>query len=239
VLVGSALTASCGGGGQKAAWQLAQDSAAAAAWNVAESGDLVHGIMTFRRDGWYFRPCTQEPYVQSRLLDSTGGTSFGELSQSFQAKPGDTLFAELRVRKGASGPIVPVTLVRRLTRAMFGGSCIEPAPAFVWRARGKAPPWNVDVNPERIILTTPENPGGTAFAEVPPRWAGTTRVYQGFNRGQGERLIEVRITRTACRDSTNGAYVAYTAELRRKSSTVLGCATAGVSEPASMQALTR
>jgi len=233
-IVGVLLTAGCGGDGQKAAWQLAQDSAAAAAWNAAEAGILVRGIALQWAGGWMLERCGS---VANRLVDSTA-RQFTELAQPLLAKRGDSLFAELLVTDSSRASLA-VRGIRRLTRPNVGGGCTEPRPSFLWRVNGGPPPWIVMVDSAHIVLTDRDNPTGLPFAEVPPYWAGTSRVYQGFNRGAGERLIEVRISHAACRDSTTRAYTGYTAEVRRKSGTVLACAVAGMAEPASMKSLTR
>jgi uncharacterized membrane protein len=228
------LTAGCGGDGQKAAWQLAQDSAAAAAWNAAESGVLVRGIALRWGGGWMLERCQS---VANRLVDSTAA-QFSALAEPLMPKRGDSVFAELRVADSSRASLA-VLSVRRITKPNVGGGCTEPRPNFLWRVSGGPPPWLVTVDSTRIVLTDRENPTGLPFAEVPPYWAGTSRVYKGFNRGAGERLIEVRISHAACRDSTTMMHTAYTAEVRRKSGTVLACAVAGMAEPASMKNLTR
>jgi uncharacterized membrane protein len=225
------------GESQPEPWQLAQDSATQAAWAAAETGDVLKGILLYRRDGWSFSGC-RTPGVSSRLTDSAG-VVLTDVAQGFQPKPGDALFAELRVPPGSAGPDLTVRQVRRLTRVNEGGSCAELPPAFVFRAFGSEPYWSAEVGPERIVYTTPESPSGIAFDEVAPRWAGAKRVYQGFRRGQGERLIEVRVSREGCRDGVSGAYFAYSAEVRLRSGTRTGCARGGIAEPASMAQLTR
>lgn len=234
-LVGSVMVAGCGGGGQKEAWQLAQDSAAAAAWRAAEAGMLVRGTVMPWSGGWMLVRCQASA---KRLVDSTANKSLFALIQPMLAKRGDSVFAELRVVDTA-GTSVAVRSVRRLTEPNIGGGCAEPAPQFLWRATGGPPPWRVEVGAERVVLTTPDNLTGQPFREVPPYWAGATRVYKGFASVGADRLIEVRISRAACRDSTSGAFTGYTAEVRRKNGTVLACAVAGMAEPASMKNLTR
>lgn len=223
------LAAGCGGG--EDAQQAAQDSAAAAQWAAGETGEPMRGIARITRSGWQFHRCSQ-PGVMLNLVDSTGTAGFADMASGLEPKVGDSLYMEIRVPAGAAGPDLPVTLVRRIARVTAGGgSCFMPTGEYYWRATGNEPFWSVQIDADRVVLTTPEIPGGLAFQRAPLRWAGDRRVYQGSRRGEGERLIEVRIGRVPCRDTMSGAYFAWTAEVRRKESTQIGCATTGRPEP--------
>lgn len=222
------LAAGCGGG--ESAEHLARDSAAAAQWNAADAGEPMRGIAKVTRTGWQFRRCSQ-PGVLRYLVDSTGTAGFADLASGLEVRTGDSLYMEIRVPPGATGPDLPVILVRRITRVNEGGSCFGQPGEYFWRVSGHEPEWSVDVNAEHVVLTTPENPGGVSFDRSALRWAEGRRVYHAARRGEGERLIEVRIGRVPCRDTMTGAYSAWTAEVRRQESTRVGCAAPGQTEP--------
>jgi putative lipoprotein len=228
IAVLTAIAAACGGG--EDAQQAAADSAAAR-WEAADAGEPMRGIVRITRSGWRFHRCSQ-PGVMMNLVDSTGTAGFADMASGLEPQVGESLYIEIRVPEGATGPDLPVKQVRRLARVTAGGgSCFMPTGEYYWRASGNEPFWSVEVDADQVVLTTPELPGGLAFRRARLRWAGDRRVYQGSRRGEGERLIEVRIGRVPCRDSMSGAYSAWTAEVRRAESTQTGCAWPGRAEP--------
>ena len=99
----------------------------------------------------------------------------------------------------------------------------EDAPLLAWRAFGTEPFWNVRVDGETLVFTTPEDQSGRTFVGTRAMQADGGVHYEGKD---GDTAFSLDIAKGECSDGMSDNVYELTAEFRYGDMDYKGCAEA-------------
>jgi uncharacterized membrane protein len=99
----------------------------------------------------------------------------------------------------------------------------ENAPLLAWRAFGNEPFWNVRVDGDTLVFTTPDDPSGRSFPGTHALRPDGGVHYQGSD---GQTAFSLDIAKGECSDGMSDNVYELTAEFRYGDMDYKGCAEA-------------